>query len=49
MDASSVQGDLVDVMFTEAQIQAKLAEMAREIERATRARTCCSSASCGAR
>ena len=33
MDASSVQGDLVDVMFTEAQIQAKLAEMAREIER----------------
>ncbi len=33
MDASSVQGDLVDVMFTEAQIQAKLAEMARQIER----------------
>jgi hypoxanthine phosphoribosyltransferase len=33
MDAAAVEGDLVDVMFTEAQIQAKLEELAREIER----------------
>ncbi|GAB3989843.1 hypoxanthine phosphoribosyltransferase [Nocardioides marmoraquaticus] len=33
MDASAVHDDLVDVMFTEEQIQAKLADMARQIER----------------
>jgi len=33
MDESHVAGDLVDVLFTEAQIQARLAELAIEIER----------------
>ncbi len=33
MDASHVENDLVNVLFTEAQIQARLAEMAEEIER----------------
>jgi hypoxanthine phosphoribosyltransferase len=32
MDASHVESDLVNVLFTEEQIQAKLAEMARKIE-----------------
>ncbi len=33
MDAAHVQDDLVNVLFTEAQIQARIGEMAREIER----------------
>jgi hypoxanthine phosphoribosyltransferase len=33
MDESHVEGDLVDTLFTEEQIQARLAEMAAEIER----------------
>ena len=32
MDAADVEGDLVDILFTEAEIQAKLGEMARQIE-----------------
>jgi hypoxanthine phosphoribosyltransferase len=32
MDASHVESDLVNVLFTEEQIQAKLVEMARKIE-----------------
>jgi hypoxanthine phosphoribosyltransferase len=32
MDASHVESDLVNVLFTEDQIQAKLSEMARKIE-----------------
>ena len=32
MDATHVESDLVNVLFTEEQIQAKLAEMARKIE-----------------
>ena len=31
MDASDVEGDLVEILFTEEQIQAKLAEMAQRI------------------
>ena len=33
MDASDIEGDLVNVLFTEAEIQAKLGELARTIER----------------
>jgi hypoxanthine phosphoribosyltransferase len=33
MDASQVENDLVNVLFTEAQIQQRLAEMAEQIER----------------
>ncbi len=33
MDASDIDGDLVNVLFTEAEIQAKLGELARTIER----------------
>ncbi|MGB3762121.1 MAG: hypoxanthine phosphoribosyltransferase [Ornithinimicrobium sp.] len=33
MDASHVENDLVNVLFTEAQIQERLAEMAEQIER----------------
>ena len=33
MDASDIDGDLVNVLFTEAEIQAKLAELAETIER----------------
>ena len=33
MDATHVDGDLVDVLFTEAQIQQRLAELAAEVER----------------
>jgi hypoxanthine phosphoribosyltransferase len=32
MDASDVESDLVNILFTEEQIQAKLAELAKEIE-----------------
>lgn len=32
MDAASVENDLVETLFTEAEIQQKLAEMARQIE-----------------
>ena len=32
MDASQVESDLVEILFTEAQIQERLAELAREIE-----------------
>jgi hypoxanthine phosphoribosyltransferase len=32
MDAARVEGDLVEVLFSEEQIQARLAEMARKIE-----------------
>jgi hypoxanthine phosphoribosyltransferase len=33
VDATHVAGDLVDVLFTEEQIQARLAELAAEVER----------------
>ena len=33
MDATHVAGDLVEVLFTEEQIQARLAELAAEVER----------------
>ncbi len=33
MDATDVEGDLVNILFTEADIRAKLAELARRIER----------------
>src|SRR5688500_9044278 len=33
MDASHVEHDLVNVLYTEAQIQERLAELARDIER----------------
>ena len=33
MDASDIDGDLVNVLFTEAEIQAKLGELAQTIER----------------
>jgi hypoxanthine phosphoribosyltransferase len=33
MDEKHVEGDLVNVLFSEEQIQARLAELAREIER----------------
>src|SRR5512139_1260064 len=33
MDASHVENDLVNVLFTEAQIQERVAELAHEIER----------------
>ena len=33
MDASDIDGDLVNVLFTEAEIQAKLGELAEKIER----------------
>ena len=32
MHASDVEADLVDVLYTEAQIQERLGELAREIE-----------------
>ncbi|HNI71576.1 MAG TPA: hypoxanthine phosphoribosyltransferase, partial [Marmoricola sp.] len=32
MDSADVAGDLVDILFTEEQIQAKLAELAAQIE-----------------
>ncbi|MGH3586320.1 MAG: hypoxanthine phosphoribosyltransferase [Pseudonocardia sp.] len=33
MDASDVEGDLVNILFTEDQIQSRLAELAKEIEK----------------
>ena len=33
MDAADVEGDLVNVLFTEAQIQERIGELARQIER----------------
>jgi len=33
MDASHVEGDLVDILYTEEQIQGRLAELAAEIEK----------------
>ena len=32
MDASDVESDLVNILFTEEQIQAKLGELAKQIE-----------------
>jgi hypoxanthine phosphoribosyltransferase len=32
MDAADVEGDLVDILFTEAQIQERIGELAKEIE-----------------
>jgi hypoxanthine phosphoribosyltransferase len=32
VDASDVEGDLVDILFTEAEIQARIEELARKIE-----------------
>ena len=50
MDAAHVEHDLVNILFTEKQIQDRLDELAAA-DRAptTRARTSCSSASCAAR
>ena len=53
MDAADVESDLVEVLYTEAQIQARLAELAHadrgRLPEDWAARTCCSSASSAAR
>ena len=41
MDASHVENDLVNVLFTEEQIQHRLAEMAEQIERGLRGPATC--------
>ena len=48
MDSAHIEGELVDILFTEEQIQAKLAEMAKRSRPTTRARTSSWSASCAA-
>ena len=49
MDAVHVDDDLINVLFTEKQIQDRLAEMAATIRRTTTARTCSLSASSAVR
>ena len=43
MDAKHIEGDLVEVLYTEDQIQQRLAELAARSSGTTTARTCCSS------
>ncbi len=45
MDAREIEADLTEVLITEAEIRAKLAELARQIEPTTTAAPSCSSAS----